>query len=336
LTGNAQINSGKTSTEDAGEASVARDLSLLLKPTLGASILFTIVPGLLLGPRLPDAGLIFFTMLGTYLVALSSFAYNQLLEIPTDGIMERTRNRPLPAGRFQPFTVHLIGSSLLGVGMFLLVMYVNVLAAAAALASFLWYVFVYTAWLKPRSPLNTVIGGAAGSIGPLIGEAAVSGQITVEGWMMFLILFLWQPPHFWCLGIKYRDQYAKAGLPILPVARGVGVTLNQMIFYQVLLLLSIFSMYFPLGMAGEVFLVPAFGFGCMVLYFMLRLRAEYGAATASTGASGTNAADDAQFGTAKPTAPGGLSPLKIFFLTILHMLIWHIALGADIYLRRWL
>lgn len=311
-----------------GEQSVARDLALLLKPTLGASILFTIIPGLLLGPQLPNAGLIFFTMLGTYLVAIASFAYNQLLEIPTDGIMERTQNRPLPAGRFQPFTVHLIGSSLLGLGMFLLVMYVNALAALAALASFLWYVFIYTAWLKPRSPLNTVLGGAAGSIGPLIGEAAASGQITLEGWMMFLILFLWQPPHFWCLGIKYRDQYAKAGLPILPVAKGVATTLNQMIFYQVLLLLSIFSMYYPLGMAGEVFLIPAFGFGCLVLYFMLRMRTKF-----ESQRDAESADPVAGHG---PAAGHGLSPLKIFFLTILHMLIWHLALGADIYLRRWL
>lgn len=293
-----------------------KDLALLLKPTLGASILFTIIPGLLLGPELPDAGLIFFTMLGTYLVAISSFAYNQLLEIRTDGLMERTQNRPLPAGRMDPLTVHLIGSSLLGTGMFLLVMYVNVLAALAAFASFLWYVFIYTAWLKPRSSLNTVLGGAAGSIGPLIGEAAASGQITVEGWMMFLILFLWQPPHFWCLGIKYRTQYAAAGLPILPVAKGVGATINQMLFYQVLLLLSIFAMYFPLGLAGEVFLVPAFGFGCLVLYFMLQFRARQ--SELEDGASGR-----------------GMSPLRVFFLTILHMLIWHLALSADIYLRRW-
>ncbi|MCR9141792.1 MAG: heme o synthase [bacterium] len=325
MTGNARTNSDAASpgrpgpakpADESGKQSLARDLSLLLKPTLGASILFTIIPGLLLGPQLPDASLIFFTMLGTYLVAIASFAYNQLLEIPTDGIMERTRNRPLPAGRFQPFAVHLIGSSLLGLGLFLLVMYVNSLAAIAALASFLWYVFIYTAWLKPRSSLNTVLGGAAGSIGPLIGEAAASGQITVEGWMMFLILFLWQPPHFWCLGIKYRDQYARAGLPILPVAKGVGVTLNQMIFYQVLLLLSIFSMYFPLGMAGEVFLIPGFGFGCLVLYYMLRLRADF-----------ERTKDD--------DTAGRIAPLKVFFLTILHMLIWHLALGADIYLRRW-
>lgn len=326
MTGNAQTNSRN---ETARKQSLARDLSLLLKPTLGASILFTIIPGLLLGPDLPNASLIFFTMLGTYLVAIASFAYNQLLEVPTDAIMERTRIRPLPSGRMQPLTVHLIGSSLLGLGMFLLVMYVNVLAAAAALASFLWYVFIYTAWLKPRSPLNTVLGGAAGSIGPLIGEAAASGQITVEGWMMFLILFLWQPPHFWCLGIKYRDQYGRAGIPILPVAKGVGVTLNQMIFYQVLLLLSIFSMYFPLGMAGEVFLVPAFGFGCLVLYFMLRLK------TGFTGEPDPTAGGDAHSG-ASPFGKSGLSPLKVFFLTILHMLIWHLALGADIYIRRWM
>lgn len=310
MTGNAQTDSYAAGT------SFARDLSLLLKPTLGVSILFTIVPGLLLGPKLPDAPLILFTMLGTYLVAIASFAYNQLLEIRTDAIMERTRIRPLPAGRLQPFTVHLIGSSLLGTGMFLLVMYVNVLAAVAAFASFLWYVFIYTAWLKPRSPLNTVLGGAAGSIGPLIGEAAASGQITVEGWMMFLILFLWQPPHFWCLGIKYRDQYARAGIPILPVARGVAVTLNQMLVYQVLLLLSIFSMYYPLGMGGPVFLVPAFGFGCVVLVYMLRLKLS-------------------QMAGSEPGGAPGLSPLLVFFLTILHMLIWHLALGADIYLRRW-
>lgn len=285
-----------------------RGVTPLLKPGLGASILITIAPGLLLGAQLPDLRLIVFTMIGTFLVAIGSFAYNQILEERTDALMERTRGRPLPSGLITTLQAHIIGSSLLGIGLALLLINVNPLAAFIALCSFVYYVFIYTAWLKPRTSLNTALGGMAGAVGPLIGEAAIRGSISQASVYMFLLLFLWQPPHFWCLGLKYKDEYAAAGIPILPVAKGVPETLRQMIVYEWLLLGAIFIGWIPLGLAGPIFAIPALAYGAFVLFLMYRLKASGGTA----------------------------SPLRVFFLTIGHMLLWHIALAADLYVRRWL
>lgn len=290
------------------------DLYKLFKPGLGASILVTIIPGLLLGPELPSWSVVAFTMAGTFLLAISSFAYNQIIEIKTDALMERTRDRPLPSGRWPLFAVYFMASSMLVLGLILLALNVNLLAAGVALASFVHYVFIYTAVLKRSTPWNTLIGGFSGAVGPLIGEAAVANTLTFEGFTLFLLLFLWQPPHFWCLGIKYRDQYATAGIRILPVTDGVQVTLRYMIGYWISILLLIVLMYVPvfppLAIAGPSFFVPAFGLGLLVLYAMWKLRADF------------QAGRDAR-------------PLRVFFLTILHMLVWHLAMTADLYLRRW-
>lgn len=276
----------------------------LVKGGLGFSILITIVPGLLLGPELPDTALVLSTLFGTYLVAAGSFIYNQILEKERDGLMERTRNRPLPSGRLSPALAHVLGSSCLVVGLLILARGANPLAAALALASFLYYLFVYTAWLKPHTPMNTVAGGMAGAIGPLIGQAAATGRVDIHGFLMFLLLFLWQPPHFWCLAIHYRDDYAKAGFPMLPVARGIPATVRQMLFYEGLLLAVMAAAFYPLGLVGPIFFFPSIALGAIVLGFMVRLRVKPGA-----------------------------NPMPIFFLTILHMLVWHISLALDIYHR---
>lgn len=282
----------------------SRDFYRLLKPGLGLSILITVLPGLLLGPRLPGLQTVALTLLGTYMTALASFVYNQILEVRTDALMERTRQRPLPAGRMPAEAAYVLGSSLLGVGLAILWLNVHPLAALLALASFLYYVFVYTWLLKPRSSLNTLLGGMAGAVGPLIGEAAVRGTIGPGGVYLFLLLFLWQPPHFWCLGLRYRDDYARAGFPILPVARGPEITLQQMRLYWILLLAAIFAGWIPLGIAGPIFALPSLAVGLLTLVLMWRLRPE-----------------------------GGPSELTVFFVTIAHMLTWHGAMALELFLR---
>ncbi len=283
-----------------------RLLSALLKPRFSFSVIFTIIPGLLLGRSLPDAGLVFWTMFGTMLTAMAAFCYNQIVEARTDALMERTKDRALPLGAISvPFAAAL-GSGLLTAGCLFLYAMVNIVAAGIALFSFVVYVFIYTMWLKPRSVHNTVIGGFSGSIGPLIGEAAVRGTITIEGFAMFMLLFLWQPPHFWALSIRLKDDYAAAGLAMMPVVKGIPYTINQMLFYQVLLIASIVLVTFPLQLGGLIYLIPSLGLGLLVLYMMIRLRSN----------------------------PSPEQARKIFGFTILHNTVWHLALSIDLYLNR--
>lgn len=305
------------------DSSIGRQIYKLLKPGLAGAVVFTIAPGLLLGPRLPSVELIVLTMLGTFLTAMASFVYNQIIEIRTDALMERTRSRPLPAGQLSVMQAYLLGSSLLGAGLAILALNVNLLAMSIALASFLYYVFLYTAWLKPLTAWNTALGGAAGAVGPLIGEAAVSGEIGVHGVYLFILLFLWQPPHFWCLGLKYKDEYAAAGLPILPVAKGVSETMRQMLGYQWLLVAFIALGLYPLGLGGIWFGLPSLAVGALVLWQMYGLRSRVRRVVAEHG----------EHPPAELLAEA--RPLRAFFLTILHMLVWHGAMAIDLYFRIW-
>ncbi len=287
----------------------------LIKLRLGLSILITVLPAMFLGAYIPSFKLLFFCLLGTFLVASASFVYNEIIEVSKDALMKRTRNRPLVTGEITHAMAHMIASSLLGVGLFFLVIYVNVLAGLIALFSFLYYVFIYTLWLKPRTSWNTVVGGISGSVGPLIGEASVTGRVSEYGISMFILLFLWQPPHFWSLGIRYREEYKIAGFPILPVVKGVHSSIQQMIVYQFLLCIFIFSIALPpLNLAGMIFLIPSSLIGFAVLYTMIRTKNQLKKGTL-------------------PREKLGSECMKIFFLTILHMIVWHFAFTFDFYFR---
>ena len=281
-----------------------RMLYSLLKPGLSFAVILTILPGLLLTRTLPSLTLTIFTMLGTMLVAMSSFCYNQLLETQTDARMERTRDRALPSGSLTITAVSVLGGTLLMVGFAMLYIWVNLTAACIALASFFIYNFVYT-YLKSRTEHNTVIGGLSGAIGPLIGEAAVRGNITQDGFVLFLLLFLWQPPHFWALSIYLEKDYAQADLPMLPVARGVPYTIRQMLLYQALLIICLVLVVYPLNLGGMLYAIPSLLLGALVFFLMFRLKSD----------------------------PSPVFARKIFFLTILHMLVWHISLFIDLYLQ---
>ncbi|MCB1319807.1 MAG: heme o synthase [Leptospiraceae bacterium] len=281
----------------------------LLKPGLAGSIIITVLPGMLLGVQLPSPVLVAFTCVGTMLMAMGSFVYNQILEIDRDARMQRTRDRPLPTGKITPTTAYVIAASLLCTGLFVLASGVNLLAALIALFSFLFYVFIYTAILKTGTHLNTVMGGVAGAIGPMIGEAAVTGSVSHYGWFLFLLLFIWQPPHFWCLAIRYREDYAAAGYRMLPLVKGLRTTYNEMLIFQALLVATMLLAYFPLRMVGLIFVIPAAGWGLFVWIMMLRLRRQH--------------IDNPE----PPTLP-------VFFLTIAHMLIWHLAMAMELYFTR--
>ena len=279
----------------------------LFKPGLAFSIVVTVVPALLLGERIPSLSLIFYTLLGTGLSAMASFAYNQLLEQHTDAKMKRTAKRVLPAGKLDPILVHIVGSSLLGAGILILHIKSGWLAASLALFSFLFYVFIYTLLLKPHTDLSTVLGGICGAIGPLIGEAALRGTVTIEGILLFLLVFLWQPPHFWALSIFRLEDYRAAGFPLLPIKKGIPVTVRQMILYQALLILAMLAVWFPAGIGSYFYLLLSIPFGLYILFRMVRLK--------------------------KNTTP--TEARSIFFLTIFHNILWHGSLTAELLLRNW-
>jgi heme o synthase len=236
---------------------VARDYIALTKPRIISLLLLTTVATMFVAdPSGPALSTILWTMLGGYLAAGGAGAINHYLDRERDARMARTRARPLVAGRIEP--VHgLVFGIVLGVAAVVqLAITVNLLSAALALAGLLGYVFVYTLWLKPLTPQNIVIGGAAGAVPPLVGWAAAAGSLSVEALWPFAIVFMWTPPHFWALALLISDDYARTGVPMLPVVAGEAATRRQILAYAVALtvltLLPVVT-----GLFGAIYLVAA-------------------------------------------------------------------------------
>jgi heme o synthase len=233
-----------------------RDLFALTKPRVMRSVLFTAVCGMIAAPGSMPPALAFASILAIALAAGSAGALNQWYEADIDALMKRTAGRPLPGGRIDAQTALHFG---VGLGVFsvvLMYMAANALAAALLLGSILFYVLVYTVGLKRRTPQNIVIGGAAGAFPPLIGWVAATGQVSTLPILMFLIIFLWTPPHSWALALLIRDDYAKGGVPMLPVVAGAETTRRQMLFYAVLMAAAVMSPV-ALGLAGALYEVIA-------------------------------------------------------------------------------
>src|SRR5208283_1751131 len=174
--------------------------------------------------------------------------------------MKRTRTRPIPAGRISPRAALIFGCTLAGLSVLELTLTVNPLAAALSFSGFLGYVFIYTVWLKRRTPQNIVIGGAAGAVPPLVGWAAVTGSVSGTAVMLFFIVFFWTPPHFWSLSLLMKDEYSKVGVPMLPVVRGEQETRKQILLYAVLLY-AVTQLPFCAGGFGVIYLVASLTLG---------------------------------------------------------------------------
>ncbi len=201
------------------------------------------------------------TLIGGTLAAASANTINCLYDRDIDREMERTRFRPLPAGRVSPRDA-LIYAMVLAIAAFgLLATGANLLAAWLAMAGIATYVFVYTFWLKRSTAQNIVIGGAAGAIPPLVGWAAVTGELSWAAWVLFAIIFVWTPPHFWALALAIRDEYAKVGVPMLPVVAGPRVTVRHIIAYAVLMVPVTLLLVYPLGVMGAIYGLAALGLG---------------------------------------------------------------------------
>jgi heme o synthase len=256
--------------ELGGVRQVLADYITLTKPKVQLLLLLTTVTTMYVAGD-PSVSLVLLTLLGGSLSAGGAAAVNHYWDRDIDGQMARTATRPIPSGRVSPRAALAYGLLLQILSFALLATTVNVLAAFLALSGFLGYVFVYTIWLKRRSPQNIVIGGAAGAVPPLVGWAAVTGGLDPAALYLFAIVFYWTPPHFWALSLLMKDEYARVGVPMMPVVHGENETRRQIVLYTVLLgVLTLLPVVF--GFFGAIYGTFAVGLGAAFLVLALRLQ----------------------------------------------------------------
>lgn len=243
----------------------------LCKPRVVSLIVFTALVGMFLAvPGLPPWQPVVWGGLGIALASASAAALNHLADQHADALMRRTQHRPLPSGELDERQVLIFALSLGALGLGLLVLLVNGLTAILTFISLIGYAVVYTLYLKRATPQNIVIGGAAGAAPPVLGWTAVTGEVHPYALLLFLIIFVWTPPHFWALAIHRRDDYAKADIPMLPVTHGVEFTRTQILLYT-LLLSAATLLPFATGMSGWGYLGAAVMLNAGFLYYALRL-----------------------------------------------------------------
>ncbi len=243
----------------AGIRQLASDYFELTKPKVQTLLLFTTVTTMEVAGN-PSVSRIGLTCLGGYLSAGGAGAVNHYYDRDIDAQMKRTASRPIPAGRVAPRAALGFGIALAALSFVLLWTCVNLLAAVLSFGGFVGYVGVYTLWLKRRTPQNIVIGGAAGAVPPLVGWAATRGSLSWTAVYLFAIVFYWTPPHFWALSLLMKDEYAKVGVPMMPVARGERETRRQIVLYS-LLLYALSQLPFCAGGFGGIYLVSSMVLG---------------------------------------------------------------------------
>jgi protoheme IX farnesyltransferase len=244
----------------------------LTKPKVVALITFTAIVGTLLAsPGVPPFAALVWGNLGIALAAACAATINHVLDRRIDEQMARTRARPLPSGALTEREALAFAAALGFAAMALLAFLVNLLTALLTFCSLIGYAVVYTVWLKRATPQNIVIGGAAGAAPPVLGWAAVTNSVDPNALLLFLIIFVWTPPHFWALAIARRDEYARAGIPMLPVTHGVDYTRLQVLFYTVLLVVVTLMPYIT-GMSGLIYLAAALVLNAGFLYYALALK----------------------------------------------------------------
>jgi heme o synthase len=247
------------------------DYVALTKPHVIELLLVTTVPAMVLAKRgVPPVPLILVTLVGGFLAAGGANAVNCYVDRDIDDIMARTRGRPLPRGAIEPRNALLFGILLGAASFALFATFVNLLSAFLALGAYLFYVFVYTLWLKRTSPSNIVIGGAAGALPPVIGWAAVTNHIALPAIVLFGIIFIWTPPHFWSLALRYETEYRDAQVPMLPVVRGDAETRRQIVLYAAVLV-PFTLLLIPFGGMGLVYAAAAVALGAWFVLQALRL-----------------------------------------------------------------
>ena len=264
----------------AGARRTALALLELTKPRIASLVVLTGVPALLMAAGgMPPAGVFFGAVVGTVLAAGSAASFNMYFDRDVDALMTRTRSRPLPAGTLAPSAALALGFVLAALAWGILVLTTTWLAGVLAVASIFYYAIVYTVWLKRRTPENIVIGGGAGASAPLIAWAAVTGTLGVPALLLSAIVFLWTPPHFWALALYRREDYERAGIPMLPVTHGEPETRKRILLYT-LILVPVTLLLVPLGSAGPVYFIPAALLGGLFIRDAWRLWASRDSARA--------------------------------------------------------
>jgi len=252
-----------------------RHFFALTKPRVVSLIVFVAVIGMFLAvPGIPPAGPVLFGTLGIALVAGAAAAINCLVEQKIDGLMARTRRRPLPAGDLTSMPTLIFACIVGGTGLWVLYRLVNPLTMWLTLATFVGYAIVYTVLLKPATPQNIVIGGASGAMPPVLGWAAVTNDVAPEALLLFLIIFVWTPPHFWSLALYRTQDYAKAGLPMLPITHGPRYTRLMIVLYTIALV-AVSLLPFAIRMSGFLYLAAALALGGLFLLYAVQLYRDY-------------------------------------------------------------
>ncbi len=243
----------------------------LCKPRVVALIVFTAIVGMLLAvPGMPPLENFVYGTLGIALAASSAAAINHFIDQKADAVMARTQNRPLPKGELSSQHVLIFAGILGAIAMALLIFKVNALTAFLTFLSLIGYAVIYTVYLKKMTPQNIVIGGAAGAAPPVLGWTAMTGEAHPHALLLFLIIFVWTPPHFWALAIARREEYAKVEIPMLPVTHGVEFTRLQILLWTILLLVTTLLPYLT-GMSGLIFLIAAVALGLGFIYFAVQM-----------------------------------------------------------------
>ncbi len=278
-----------------------RNYISLTKPLIIVELLLTTVPAMVVAQGgWPSTWLVVATVVGGTLSAGGANTINCWYDRDIDALMRRTRNRPMVTGAIEPAHGLTFGIALGGIAFLFLLVTTTSAAAAISLLALLFYVFVYTVWLKRRTPQNIVIGGAAGAFPPVVGWAAVTGDISVAALVMFAIIFFWTPPHFWALALRLKDDYAEAHVPMLPVTDGPGATRAQIAVYS-LLLVAISLVLAPAASLGWIYGGSAAGLGAVFIWSAVRLW----------------------------RSPDTVSPLGLYKFSLLYLALLFVSMGVD-------
>ncbi|HSI27717.1 MAG: heme o synthase [Methylophilus sp.] len=259
-----------------------RNFYALCKPRVTALIVFTAIIGMFMAtPGMVSLQILLAATVGIAFASGAAAAFNCLIEHKIDAMMARTRARPIPTGQLSQMETLLFASVLGGLGLSILYYWVNPLTMWLTLGTFVGYAVIYTVFLKPATPMNIVIGGASGAMPPILGWAAVNNTVSPEALVMFLIIFAWTPPHFWALALYRREEYAKVGMPMLPVTHGEQFTLLHILLYTVILIV-VSLMPYGLGMSGWLYLASSVVLNAVFLYYVVSLYRRYSDELAKT------------------------------------------------------
>jgi protoheme IX farnesyltransferase len=265
---------------DTSLSSRIQQFYALTKPRVVSLIVFTAVIGMFLAtPGMVPVVILFAATVGIALVAGAAAAVNCLVEQKIDALMTRTKFRPLPRGQITPLETLVFSGIVGGIGLGLLYHWVNALTMWLTLATFVGYAVIYTVILKPMTPQNIVIGGASGAMPPVLGWAAVTGDVTPQALTLFLIIFAWTPQHFWALALYRKHEYAKAGVPMLPVTHGDKFTRLHVLLYTIVLL-ACSALPFVTRLSGMPYLIAAMVLGAVFLFYAVKIYTEYSDALA--------------------------------------------------------